>query len=134
MFKPLAFDSGKTLRLLTAVSQTIVKGDALVWSSGYLAVAASTSEDIYAVALEDVTTDASTHTEILVLPVEGVRFEADCDDVVSIADIGTRCDLGDEDYLNPDATTEKVFLIEEIVGTAEVSKVVRGRFSRFTAT
>jgi len=134
MFKPLQYDSGKTIKLPSAVSQTIVKGDALVWASGYLAVAASTTEDVYAIALEDVTTDGSTHTDMLVLPVDGIRFEADCDDVVSIADRGTYCDLADEDLLNPDATSEKVFVIDEIVGTAEVSKVVRGKFSRFTAT
>ena len=134
MFKPLQYDSGKTIKLPSAVSQTIVKGDALIWSSGYLAVATSTTEDVYAIALEDVTTDATTHTDMLVLPVDGIRFEADCDDVASVADRGTRCDLADEDLLNPDATSEGVFLIDEIVGTAEVSKVVRGKFSRFHAT
>lgn len=134
MFKPLAYDSGKTIRLPLAISQTIVKGDALVWSSGYIAVAGSTTEDVYAIALEDVTTDGSSHTECLMLPVEGVKFEVGCDGVVSIADRGTRCDLATKATLNPDATTEKVFLIEEIVGTEEVSTTVRGRFSRFTAT
>jgi len=134
MFKPLQYDSGKTKERQLAVSQTVVKGDALVWSSGYLAAAASTSEDVYAVALEDVTTDDSSHTKCLVLPVEGVEFEADCDGVVSITDRGTRCDLATKSTLNPDATTEGVFLIEDIVGAAESSKVVRGRFNRFTAT
>lgn len=134
MFKALQYDSGKTIKLPAAISQTIVKGDVLVFASGYLAVAASTTEDAYAVALEDVTTDGSSHTEVLCLPVAGVRFEADCDAVASIADIGTRCDLATKATLNPDATTEKIFLIDEIVGTAEVSTVVRGTFSRFTAT
>ena len=133
MFTPLRYDSGRLIKLPVATTQTIVKGDALVWASGYLAVAANTTEDVFAVAMQD-SASATEGTEILVLPVDGVYFEADCDDVVSIVDRGTRCDLGDEDYLNPDAATEKVFLIEEIVGAAEVSKVVRGRFSRFTAT
>ena len=135
MILPIQFDSGKTAKLKLAVSQTVVKGDVLVWDSGYLAVAASTTEDAYAIALEDVTTDGSSHTECLVLPIDGtIRFQADCDAVASIADIGTRCDLATKATLNPDATTEKIFLIEEIVGTAEVSTVVKGRFSRFTAT
>jgi len=133
MFTPLRYDSGKLVRRPVATTQTIVKGDALIWSSGYVAVAASTTEDVYAVAMEDSYSQA-TGTLILVLPVEGVEFEALCDDVVSIADRGTRCDLGDEDYLNPDATTEMVFLIEEIVGKEEVSKKVIGHFCRFTAT
>jgi len=134
MFKPLQYDSGKTIKLPLAVSQTVVKGDALVWASGYIAVAASTTEDVAFIALEDVTTGGSSHTECLMLPVAGVRFEADTDDVVSIADRGTYCDLATKSTLNPDATSEKVFVIDEIVGTAEVSKVVRGKFSRFTAT
>jgi hypothetical protein len=134
MITPIQFDSGKTIKLPLAISQTVVKGDALVWASGYIAVAASTTEDVFAIAMEDVTTDGSSHTECLMLPVEGVRFEADCDAVVSIADRGTRCDLASKSTVNPDATTEKVFLIEEIVGEAEVSTKVIGRFGRFTAT
>lgn len=134
MILPINYDSGKLLRIPLAASQTIEKGEALVWASGYLAAAESTSEDVYAVAMEDVTTDGSSHTECLVCPVDGVRFEADCDDVVSIADRGTRCDLATSTTLNPDATSEKVFLIEEIVGVAETSKKVIGMFSRFTAT
>lgn len=134
MFLPIRYDSGKLESQALAVSQTIVKGDALVWSSGYLAVASSTSEDIYAIAMEDVSTSDSEHTECLVLPVDGIEFEGDCDAVASITDIGTRCDLATKATLNPDATTEKVFLITGIIGTAEVSKRVRGKFSRFTAT
>ncbi len=134
MFKPLQYDSGKLISLPLAISQTVVKGDALVWASGYLAVAASTTEDVAYIAMEDVTTDGSSHTECLVLPVAGVRFEADTDDVVSIADRGAYADLASKSTVNPDATTEKVFVIDEIVGTAEVSKVVRGYFKRFTAT
>ena len=133
MFTPLRFDSGKIGLRPVASTQTIAKGDALVWSSGYVAVAANTTEDVYAIAMQD-SASATAGTEILVLPVEGVYFEADCDGVVSIADRGTRCDLATKATVNPDATTEQVFLIEEIVGAAEVSKTVRGRFSRFTAT
>lgn len=134
MFKPLQYDSGKVGEIPLAVSQTIVKGDALVWASGYLAAAASTSEDVRYVALEDVTTSDAEHTTCLVVPTDGIRFEADCDGVVSITDRGTRCDLATKSTLNPDATTEGVFLIDEIVGAAESSKVVRGYFNRFTAT
>ena len=134
MFSPLNFDSGRTRKVALAISQTILKGDPLTFVGGYLAAVATTTEDVYAVALEDVTTDGSSHTKCLVLPVDGVRFEADCDGVVSIADIGTRCDLATVRTLNPDAVAEMVFLIEEIVGAAEVSTTVIGTFSRFTAT
>lgn len=134
MILPIVRDSGKTLKLKLATSQTVVKGDVLVWSSGYLAVAASTTEDAYAIALEN-KTSTSDNPEILVHIIDNVtRFEADCDGVVSIVDRGTRCDLATKATLNPDAVTEKIFLIEEIVGTEEVSTKVRGRFSRFTAS
>lgn len=115
-------------RIALAISQTVVKGDTLVWASGYLAVGASTSTDVRFVAMEDVTTDGSSHTECLVLPVEGVEFEADTDDVVSIADRGCYADLATKATINPDASTYDVFLIDEIVGEAEVSKKVVGHF------
>ncbi len=134
MFLPLQYDSGKLVKIPLAVSQTITKGMALVWNGGYLEEAISTSEDIRYIAMEDVTTDGSSHTECLVLPVMGIRFIADCDGVVSIVDRGTYCDLADSLTLNPDATAKKVFLIEEIVGEAEVSTQVIGYFERFTAT
>lgn len=133
MFNPLAYDSGKLQLAPVAGSQTIVKGDALVWASGLIAVAASTTEDVYAVAMQD-SASATEGTYILVLPVGGVRFEVGCDAVVSVVDRGTRCDLATKATVNPDAVTEKVFLIDEIVGAAEVSTTVRGFFSRFTAT
>ena len=134
MFLPLQYDDGKLVKIPLAVSQTITKGMALVWASGYLAEAASTSEDVRYVAMEAVTTSGSEHTECLVLPVMGVRFIADCDGVVSIADRGTYCDLATSLTLNPDATTEKIFLIEAIHGTEEVSTQAIGYFSRFAAT
>ena len=134
MFYPLQYDDGKLVKIPLAVSQTISKGDALVWAGGYLAAAESTSEDVRYIAMQAVTTDGSSHTECLVLPVMGVRFEADCDDVVSIVDRGTYADLATKATINPDATLEKVFMIEEIVGKEEVSKLVRGYFVRFKAT
>jgi len=133
MFKPLQYDSGKTMLVPVGSTQTIAKGDALVWSSGLLVVAGSTTEDVFAVSLQDAAS-LTSGTMILVLPVEGIRFEADCDAVVSTVDKGTRCDLATVATLNPDATTEQVFLIDELVGTEEVTKVVRGTFSRFRAT
>ena len=133
MFKPLQYDSGKTMLAPVGSTQTIAKGDTLVWSSGLLVVASSTTEDVFAVSLQDAAS-LTSGTMILVLPVEGIRFEADCDAVVSTVDRGTRCDLATVATLNPDAVLERVFLIDEVVGTVEVSTVVRGTFSRFTAT
>jgi hypothetical protein len=117
------------MRIALAVSQTVLKGDSLEWASGYLQVGSATSNDIRFVAMEDVTTGGSAHTECLVLPVEGVEFEADCDAVASIADKGTYAILASKSTVNPDdSTTYDCFYISEIVGEAEVSKVVRGHF------
>ena len=116
------------MEIALAISQTIVKGTALQWNGGYLEIGTTGSTDIRFVAMQDVTTDGSSHTKILCVPVEGVRFEADCDAVASIADIGTYCQLATGATLNPDDSTVDCFLIDEIVGTAEVSTKVKGRF------
>lgn len=129
MFSPLNYDSGKVQKLPLANSQTVVKGDALKWSSGYLAVASTgATQDVRYVALQDVTTSASENTLCLVIPVEGVRFEADCDGVVSIVDRGTYADMASKATVNPDASSYDDFYIEEIVGVAETSTKVIGRF------
>jgi len=128
MFKPLQYDSGKALKVQLAISQTIYKGDALVWASGYLAAAGATDTDVRFVALKDVTTDGSSHTECLVIPVEGVRFEADTDTAVASSYLGTYADLATVSTINPDATSYDAFYIDEWVGTSAVSKVVRGHF------
>jgi len=133
MFLPIAYDQGKARSIKLAISQTVVKGDALVWSSGYLAVAGATDTDVRFVALQDVTTDGSSHTECLVVPVEGVRFEVATDDVVSIVDVGTYADLATKATIQQDATTYKVFWIDEIVGTVGVTKKIRGTFCRLKA-
>lgn len=129
MFKPLRYDTGKMMKIPLAVSQTVVKGDALQWASGYLEVGTITSTDIRFIAMEDVTTGTTAHTECLVLPVEGVEFEADCDDVASIDDKGTYCTLATKATVNPDLdTTYNAFYIDEIIGKEEVSKIVKGHF------
>jgi len=128
MFTPIQFESGKMMNVKLAVSQTIVKYEGLEWASGYLQACTTASADVRFVAMEAVTTDGSSHTECLVLPVEGVRFECDCDDVASIADLGTYCQPATSTTLDPDDSTADCFYIDEIVGEEEVSKVVRGHF------
>lgn len=131
MITPIRYDAGRVVSLPLAVSQTVLKGDALKWSSGYLAVGSTGAyQDIQYVALEDVTTDGSSHTLCQVVPVADVQFEADCDGVVSIADRGTYADMASKNTINPDASTYNDFLIEDIVGTPEVSTKVIGRFTQ----
>jgi len=128
MFTPVRYDAGKLVDVALAVSQTIVKGDALQWNGGYLEVGTSASADIRFVAMEDVTTTDAQHTECLCVPVEGVEFEADCDDVVSIADLGTYCQLATKATVNPDDSTADCFYIRAMIGKTEVSKKVVGHF------
>ena len=134
MFIPVNYDSGKVVSIPLATTQTVTKGMALMMANGYVTDNATTStEDIGFVALEDKVSTADGDM-VLAIPVRGIKFEADCDDVVSIADRFTRCDLATASTLNPDANTEGVFFIEEIVGEEEVSKKVLGYFERFTTS
>lgn len=74
--------SGKDREFLTASSTTIVKGDALVFSSGYLtpAAATDTAANPIVIASEDVTTASGEHKKILgVLVDPTLEFLADCD-------------------------------------------------------
>jgi len=127
MFKAVRYDAGKLVDVALAVSQTVVKGDALQWASGYLEVGTTGSTDIRFVAMEDVTTDA-THATCLVLPVEGVEFEVGTDDVVSVADLGTYAQLATKATINPDDSTTDCFYIRALIGEAETSKKVVGHF------
>lgn len=129
MFIPLRYDSGKMMKIALAVSQTVVKGDALQWASGYLEVGTDASDDIRFVAMENVTTGGSAHTECLVLPVEGVEFEVGTDAVVSVVDVGTYADLATKATINPDASSHDAFYINAMLdGAAEVSTKVQGHF------
>ena len=129
MFRPIRYEEGRMEKLPLAESQIVVKGDALQWNGGYLEVAGSTSTDVRFVAMEDVTTGAGEHKDCLVLPVEGVEFEADCNGVVAIANRGTYAALEDKATIDPDdTTTANAFYIKNYVGKEEVTTKVVGHF------
>lgn len=135
-FLPIQYDSGKLVRMAAATGQTIVKGDALVDNgSGYLAVSAGDAgQPHFYVAMETVTTTADGQM-VLCIRVDGVIFEADCEQAVSLTDIGTHVDLASKSTLDPDSTTDGVFYIESIVGgvgAAETSTKVIGWFAPYT--
>lgn len=135
MFKPTRYDSGKITTKELAVSQTVVKGDGLKWSGGYLAVITSGSyQDCRFVALEDVTSTDATHPEIKVIPTDqDIEFEADCNGVASIADRGTYADIATKATIDVDGSTYNDFYVTDIVGVAETSTKVLGRFTRTIA-
>lgn len=91
--------SGKDREFLTASSTTIAKGDALVFSSGYLtpAAATDTAANPIVIASEDVTTASGEHKKILgVLADPTIEFIADCDDDVAQSQVGTSVKFKDK--------------------------------------
>ena len=91
--------SGKDREFLTASSTTIAKGDALVFSSGYLtpAQATDTSANPIVIASEDVTTGAGDHKKILgVLADPTIEFIADCDDNTAQSQVWTSVKFKDK--------------------------------------
>lgn len=129
MFLPLQYDSGKLVRIPLAVSQTITKGMALVWASGYLAKATDAATSVPYIAMEDKVTGSGDHFECLVLPTSGIRFTADCSAVADVANRGAGSDLNsDAVRIVPATSTNKPFVIEEIVGTPGTSTKVIGYF------
>lgn len=125
MFKPLHYDEGKAVLLPMSTGETITKGDALICDTDgyYIAAANTTAEDIRYVALQTLTT-TSDGEKLLALPTEGVRFEADTDANPARTDVGTYCDLASKSTVNPDASTNDLFYIEDIVGAVADKKVV----------
>ena len=91
--------SGKDREFLTASSTTIAKGDALVFSSGYLtpATASDTSANPIVIASEDVETGAGAHKKILgVLADPTIEFIADCDDATAQSQVWTSVKFKDK--------------------------------------
>ena len=91
--------SGKDREFLTASSTTIAKGDALVFSSGYLtpATATDTAANPIVIASEDVTTGSGEHKKILGVLVDStLEFIADCDDATAQEQVGASVKFKDK--------------------------------------
>jgi len=135
MFTPQRYDEGRLSTKQLAISQTVVKGDGLKWVGGYLAVIASGSyQDCRYVAMESVTSDGSSHPDIIVCPTdEDIEFIADCNIAVSVVDRGTYADIATKASIDPDASTYNDFYITDILGAAETATQVLGHFTRTIA-
>lgn len=131
-FLPLDHHEGRTALRQAATGQTIVKGDALVDNgSGYLVPAsAGGNVDIRFVAAETVTTTADGQN-VLVWSTDGVTFVADTDANPAQTDVGTEADLAAAGQVDPDASTDDIFVIERILGAVSDKKVI-GHFTRGT--
>lgn len=130
-FVPINHTKDKEVLLPMSTGETVVKGQVTVADTdGYYITGASSAEDIRYVALEGATTTADGQ-RVLHVETEGVRFLADTDAAPAQTDVGTCCDLADKSTLNPDASTNAQFYIEQIVG-AVGDKKVKGFFTRGT--
>ena len=130
-FKPIQYDSGKMVRLPVAAT-TFTKGDACKENgSGYYEKAqAADGQQVTHVIMETVASAATEGDMKLFIRVPGVVFEADCDAVASRTDVGTSVDLASAGTVNVDATGgDYVFYVEDLVGVAETTTVVRGWFN-----
>lgn len=129
MFTPVQYDEGQTVLLPFSTGETVVKGGAVVADTDgyYIMAGAATATDVYYVALETVTTTADGE-EVLCLRVHNpVIFEVDTDANPARTDVGTLVDLATVSTINPDASTNDLFYIEDIVGAVS-DKKIRGFF------
>lgn len=105
-----------------AASQTINKGDALILSSGLVAIALATSGALLGIAAEDASSGASptrADDRILVYPaVAGAIFEGQVSGSSTAGLVGTTCDIEGTTGImevNEDASVEDVL---QVVGLA----------------
>ena len=107
--------SGKSREFLTAANTTIAKGDALVFSSGYLtpATTSDTSACPVVIANEAVTTGADAHNKILGLIVDStMEFIVDCDADTAQSQVGTSVKFKNGWAIKNDTTGGNVKIIE----------------------
>lgn len=126
-FRPINYSEGKAVLLPAKASISFVKGNALKDDgAGFITnAAAGDNTDVKYVALETKTSESTDGaTELLCLPVKGVRFEADTDANPAQTDVGTHCDLAAAGTLDPDASTDQIFFIEKIQGAPADKKVI----------
>lgn len=128
---PLNFEEGRLVKLPMGnggSSAAYAVGDMLKISSGYyVAATAGQNTDVEAVCMEAGTVTTSG-TLLLCVPTRGVKFVADTDANPARTDVGTYCDVASVSTLDPDASTDDLFYIEDIYGQLADKKVV-GYFS-----
>jgi len=129
MITPLRYDDGKIVKMqdATVSETTITKFDLLDYSSGYLQRATNATTEVRWMAMEDKTTAAAAHEDLLVLYLDGVECEADTTADVTIGNRGVARDLTDHATIDDTGTTDKVFFVTEMIG-ATGDRKVRGYF------
>ena len=131
-FEPKNYDSGKTASMAMAASSTIVRFDALAFTSWLLRRATSSDTEVRYVALESKTTSSGETPEINVVRTDGVKFIADTAANTAQANVDVYHDLTDHDTLNNAASSSDVFYWEKPFGAA-ADKKLEGFFVMKTA-
>lgn len=111
----------------TAAANTVAKGDALEFESGYANRADSSDAEIHAVAMQDQTTAGSALDLQIMWTQDNPEFEGDTNSTTSQALVGTYIDLTDHATLNEAASSTNVFFVRGLVG-ATTDQKVRGIF------
>lgn len=127
MFRPIKENCAIHYPLMAA-SITITKGNALVDNgSGYLTNADANATEVLYVAAETKTTGSGENPTIGCYDAFETEYIADTDANPAQTDVFTKADLATVSTVNPDASTNDVFLITGIVW-AVADKKVKGRF------
>ena len=129
MFTPVNFTEGQLVELPFSTGETVVKGGAVVCDTDgyYIMGGSATAVDVYHVAMVDAVTTADGQMILCVRTLPRTVFEVDTDNNPARTDVGTLADLATVQTLNPDASANDIFFIEDIVGPV-ANKKVRGFF------
>ena len=131
-FIPLNQEEGKLVRLLTTSATTFTRYNAVKFTSGYAAAAASGDNQVDYIAMESKTSATGNGADtILCLKVDpSQRFQCDCSTtLVQATHCGNRYDISAAGTIDLAATTDKIFLLEKIVSTT----VAEGYFQQAIA-
>ena len=122
MLTPQRYSSGRTVTMKTVSETTITKNNALDFSNGYVQRATNATTEVRFVALEDKTTAAAEHEDILCLLTDGVQFIGDTNSTMAQSKVGTYIDLTDHDTLDENTAQDNVFYVTEMVGATTNNK------------
>ncbi len=128
-FIPVNKEEGKTVSLLTTSATAFTKNNAVKFTSGYLAAAASGDGQVDFIALETKTSATGNGADsLLCLRVDpSVVIRATVSTTpVQATHVGNRYDISAAGTIDLAATTDKIFLVEKIIDATNL--IVEGRF------
>lgn len=132
-FRPKFNFEGKTVLFPVAASMTFAKGDGCHVNTSGLMETSAVGQD-YAptyIAMQDSVTAASGTLALFLRITPDAIFEADCSAAVAQSVVGDYIDMATKSTLDPAASTDDLFFVEKVVGTAGTSTIVQGRFVEF---